>query len=196
VIKGITAEGKYKISKGALIKFDPIMELSSFIELSELKDIHFEELENDFFIRNNYLYIPQMEVRSSAADLYVSGKHDFENNYEYHVKVLLSEILSSKFRKPRPNTTEFGAVQDDGLGRTSLLLKIANKGDDVKVSYDIKAVGNQIKNDIKEERQTLKKILNEEYGWYRTDSVENKKPARSTPRFKVIWEERDTIRSR
>jgi len=196
VIKGITAEGKYKISKGALIDFDPIMELSSFIELSELKDIHFEELENDFFIRNNYLYIPQMEVRSSAADLSVSGKHDFENNYEYHVKVLLSEILSSKFRKPRPNTTEFGSVQDDGLGRTSLLLKIANKGDDVKVSYDIKAVGNQIKNDIKTERQTLKKILNEEYGLYRTDSVENKKPAKSTPRFKVIWEERDTIKSR
>jgi hypothetical protein len=196
VIKRITAEGKYIISKGALIEFEPVMELSSFIELSELKNIHFEELENDFFIRNNYLYIPQMEVKSSAADLSVSGKHDFENNYEYHLKILLSEILSRKFRKPRSNTTEFGSIQDDGLGRTSLLLKIANIGDDVKVSYDIKAVGNQIKNDIKTERQTLRKILNEEYRPYLADSVENKKPARSTPRFQVVWEERDTIRSK
>ena len=85
-----------------------------------------------------------MEVKSSAADLSVSGKHDFENNYEYHVKILLSELLSRKVRKPRPNTTEFGAVQDDGLGRTSLLLKIGNAGDDVKVSDDVKAVGTQI----------------------------------------------------
>lgn len=196
VIKGITAEGKYVISRGALIEFDPVKELSSFIELSELKTIHFEELENDFFIRNNYLYIPQMEVKSSAADLSVSGKHDFDNNYEYHVKIQLSELLSSKVRKPRPNTTEFGAVQDDGLGRTSLLLRIVNKGEDVKVSYDVKAVGNQIKNDIKTERQTLRKILNEEYGLYPADSVEKKKPDRGNPRFRVIWEERDTVKSR
>jgi len=189
VIKGITAEGKYVISRGALIEFDPVKELSSFIKLSELKTIHFEELENDFFIRNNYLYIPQMEVKSTAANLSVSGKHDFNNNYEYHVKIQLSELLSKKLRKPRPNTTEFGAVQDDGLGRTSLLLKIINKGKEAKVSYDVKAVGNQIKNDIKTERQTLRKILNEEYGLYPADSVEKKKPDKENPRFRVIWEE-------
>ena len=42
---------------GALINFDPVKELSSFIELSELENIHFEQMENDFFIRNNYVYI-------------------------------------------------------------------------------------------------------------------------------------------
>ncbi len=49
---------------GALINFDPVKELSSFIELSELENIHFEKMENDFFIRNNFLYIPNVNFIS------------------------------------------------------------------------------------------------------------------------------------
>ena len=127
-IKTLTAEGKYHFVNGALINFDPVKQLSSFIELSELENISFEQLENDFFIRNNFLYIPQMDVKSSAADLSVNGKHSFDNDYEYHVKMLLSEILSKKREKNKSNITEFGIVEDDGLGRTSLLLKIVGKG--------------------------------------------------------------------
>ena len=157
VIKSVTAEGKFVLSQGALINFEPVKELSSFIAVSELEEIRFDRMENDFFIRNNFLYIPMMDVKSSAANLSVNGKHSFDNDYEYHVKVLLSEILSKKIKKPKPNTTEFGAIKDDGLGRTSLLLKITSKGDDVKVGYDVKAAGSQIKNDIKNERQSIKK---------------------------------------
>jgi len=192
LIKSVVAEGKYLLINGALIDFEPIKELSSFIALSELENIHFEQLENDFFIRNNFLYMPMMEVKSSAADLSVSGKHDFENNYEYHVKILLSEMLSKKIRKPKPNTTEFGAVKEDGLGRTSFLLKIQNKGEEIDVDYDVKAVAGQIRNEIKTERQTLKTIINEEYGGFKTDSAARKKPVDGSPRFKIIWEDNDT----
>ena len=193
-IKAITAEGKYVLGNGALIDFEPVKQLSSFIEVSELENISFEKLENDFFIRNNYLYIPQMDIKSSAADLSVSGKHSFDNDYEYHVRVLLSEILSRKLKKPKPNTTEFGAVKDDGLGRTSVLLKIEDRGEDVKVGYDIKAAGNEIKSDIRTERQTLKTILNEEYGWFKNDTAVTQKPAAGAPRFRITWEETDTVK--
>jgi hypothetical protein len=194
VIKSISAEGKYTVEKGALVDFGPIQELSSFIEVSELKNIHFEKLGNDFFIRNNFLYIPQMEVKSSAADLSVSGKHSFDDNYEYHVKILLSEMLSNKIRKPKPNSVEFGAVKDDGLGHTSMLLKIVNKGEDVKVSYDIKAAGSQIKNDIKTERQTLKTILKQEYGWFKKDTAATPRQTTSAPRVKIVWGDADTAK--
>ena len=190
--KTMTAEGKYLITDGELIDFGPVKELSSFIDLSELENISFEKLENDFFIKNNLFYLPQMEVKSTAADLSVNGKHDFNNIYEYHVKILLSEMLSKKIKKPKPNTTEFGAIKDDGLGRTSLLLKIESRGDDFKVGYDIKAAGNQVKNDIKTERQTLKTILNQEYGWFKNDSVASQKRTTGTPRFKISWGDNDT----
>jgi hypothetical protein len=194
VIKLITAEGKYIIENGGLFDFGPVKDLSSFIELTELENIHFEKLENDFFIRNNFLYIPLMEVRSSAADLSINGKHSLDNEYEYHVKILLSEALSKKMHKPKPNTTEFGAVQDDGLSRTSLLLKIESKGDDVKVGYDVKAAGTKVKSEIKSERQTLKNILNEEYGWYKNDTTVTK-TSTAPKKFRITWEETDSVKA-
>ena len=194
-INTLTAEGKYHLVNGALINFDPVKQLSSFIELSELENINFEQLDNDFFIRNNYLYVPQMEVNSSAADLSVNGKHSFDNDYEYHVKILLSEILSKKIKKNKSNVTEFGVVEDDGLGRTSLLLKIIGKGEVAKVGYDMKAAGTEVKNNIKKERQTLKTILNQEYGWYKNDSTVKQKTEVKKSRFKIKWEDSDTVKT-
>jgi hypothetical protein len=195
VVKSINAEGKYILSDGALINFEPVKQLSSFIELSELENIRFETLENDFFIRNNFLYIPQMDIKSSAVDLSVSGKHSFDNDYEYHIKMLLSEVLSKKRKKNKMPVTEFGIIEDDGLGRTSLLLKIVGKGEEAKVGYDLKAAGGEIKNNIKTERQTLKTILNEEYGWFKADSAPKQKTEEKKPRFKISWEETDSVKS-
>jgi|WetSurMetagenome_2_1015567.scaffolds.fasta_scaffold00163_12 hypothetical protein len=193
-IKSLTAEGKYILTNGALINFDPVKRLSSFIELSELENISFDQMENDFFIRNNFLYIPQMAVKSSAVDLSVNGKHSFDNDYEYHIKMLLSEILSKKRKKNKTYNSEFGIVEEDGLGRTSLLLKIVGKGEEVKVGYDIKAASSEIKNNIKTERQNLKTILNQEYGWYKNDTVQKQKPVKKQ-RFRIQWDETDSVNS-
>ncbi len=106
--------------------------------------------------------------------------------------MLLSEILSKKRKKNKNTVTEFGVVQDDGLGRTSILLKVVGKGEDVKVSYDVKAASTEVKNNIKTERQTLKSILNQEYGWYKSDTAVKKKPAEKKPRFKISWDETDS----
>jgi hypothetical protein len=194
-IKSLTAEGKYRLINGALKNFDPVKQLSSFIEISELENIHFEQMENDFFIKNNILYIPQMDVNSSAADLSVNGKHSFDNDYEYHVRILLSEILSTKRKNKKNNISEFGVVEDDGLGRTSILLKIIGKGENVKVGYDIKAAGNEVNNNIKTERQTIKTILNQEYGWYKSDTTVKQKPAEKKSRFRITWDETDSLKT-
>ena len=175
IMKSLAAEGKFIITDGALINFDPVKALSKFIELSELENIKFDKLENDFFIKDNVFYLPQMDIKSSAANLLVNGKHSFDNDYQYHVKMLLSEILSNKTRKNKTLSDEFGEIEDDGLGRTSVFLKIDGKGEDIKVTYDMKAAGNQIREDVKKEKATLKTIFNEEYGLYRSDSVPEQK---------------------
>jgi hypothetical protein len=186
-----TAEGKVTITDGALINFEPVKSLSRFIELSELEKISFSKFENDFYIKNNYIAFPQMDIRSSAADFTISGKHDFNNNYEYHVKTYLSQLLSRKVKK-RPRSTEFGAIEDDGLGRTSVFLKITGKGDDVKVGYDLKASRNNTSRNLKTERDNLKGILSKEYGWYSKDSTVKQETA-PKPRFRIQWEESDSI---
>jgi hypothetical protein len=193
-IKAVTAEGKYNLTNGSLINFGPVKELSSFIELSELENIHFQNLENDFYIRNNIFYVPQMDVRSSAADISINGQHSFENNYQYHVKVLLSQVLSKKRRK-KSSVSEFGVVKDDGLGRTALLLKVENKGEDVRVGYDLKAVSQSVKNNIKTEKQSIKTILNEEYGWYKDETSTPQPQQKKKSRFSINWSETDSVPS-
>ncbi len=188
VTGSVTAEGKYVLTNGELRNFEPVKQLSSFIELSELENISFHQLENDFFIRESYFYIPQMDVRSSAANISVNGKHGFDNHYEYHVRVQLSELLSRKAVKKRVPVTEFGVIEDDGLGRTSLLLKVESQGDETKVSYDVKAATARIKEDIKSERQNLKGILSEEYNRYQDDTARETRTGQK-PRFRISWEE-------
>jgi hypothetical protein len=195
VMKSLVAEGKYSLTDGALIDFDPVKALSKFISLSELDNIRFDRLDNDFFIRNNYFYMPMMQIRSSAVDLSVNGKHSFDNEYEYHVEMLLSEILSRKARKTRKTSSEFGEVEDDELGRTLIFLKLIGKGENVDVSYDMKAAGSKVRNDIRNERQMLKNILNEEYGLYPAQGEPAGKEQKSKPRFRISWEGTETTAS-
>lgn len=191
-VKSVTAEGKYTIVNGSLMNFEPVKALSDFIELSELQNITFSKLENDLFIKNNYLAVPQMDIKSSAADFSVSGKHDFDNNYEYHVKTYLSEVLSKKARKGRKNISEFGAIEDDGLGRSSVFLKITGNNTDVSVTYDLKAAGGSIKQNLKNEKGNLKNILNEEFGWFKRDTTIRQQPV-PKPKFRIEWSESDTV---
>jgi hypothetical protein len=73
------------------------------------------------------------------------------------------------------------------------LLKIVGKGDVAKVGYDMKAAGTEVKNNMKKEKQSLKSILNKEYGWYKNDSTLNNKTPEKKTRFKIKWDDGDTV---
>jgi hypothetical protein len=104
----VIVNGHYVIENGKLVHFKPIESLSRFISLSELKNIKFSTLENDIYIQDKVIYIPSMAIQSSAFNINASGTHDFNNHFDYHLKVLLSEVLASKARKKKKQNQEFG----------------------------------------------------------------------------------------
>jgi hypothetical protein len=69
------------------------------------------------------------------------------------------------------------------------------KGEVAKVSYDMKAAGTEVKNNFKKEKQTLKTILNQEYGWYKNDSTVKPKPVEKKTRFRISWDDSDTVQT-
>jgi hypothetical protein len=71
-----------------------------------------------------------------------------------------------------------------------MLLKVLGKGEDLKVSYDMKAAASEVKDNFKAERKNLRAILNQEYGWYKNDTAAVEKPAEKKPRFKVTWDDK------
>jgi hypothetical protein len=186
----INIDGNYLISNGELLEFEPLLKLSRFVELSELERVRFSELSNEITISNRSILIPMMEIHSSAFNISLSGIHNFDGVYTYHLRLLLSELLSRK--RDRNNVTDpFGSVEDDGLGRTALFLKVEGDHDGSKVTHDMKSLRNEIRADMEKEKSNLRTILNEEYGWYGSDTMAV--PTREeTKRFRIVWEETDS----
>ncbi len=188
--KNILAESSVKITDGELIEFEPMLGLARYINVSELKHIHFSELVNRIIIRDEKITIPQMDIHSSAFNISLSGTHHFDNHFSYKTKVLLSEVLAGKTKRIKPVTEEFGEIKDDEFGKTSLYLSIYGNTDDYKVSYDTKTAMLEVKKDLNNEKKELKKILNQELGLFRKDTSNySSDNLFNKNKFKIIWDE-------
>jgi len=195
--KELYVESNLEIKNGELVQFEPMLELSRFIEVDELKQIKFSTLKNSIIIQDQKINIPQMDIASSAFNLSISGIHSYENEFAYKIKVLLSDLLARKARRVKSENNEFGVVEDDGLGRTSLYLTIVGNVDDFKVSYDRKKVRDVIRENVREEKEEIKSILREEFGIFKRDSsiirknVEKRKEQLEKKKrpFQLNWDE-------
>ncbi|MFH1320955.1 MAG: AsmA-like C-terminal region-containing protein [Bacteroidota bacterium] len=179
------------ITRGELINFEPMMELSEFIEVAELKHIKFSTMQNQIEIKNQEIHIPKMEINSSALNVTLSGTHTFNNDINYKIRVLLPELLAKKTRKAKKENNEFGIIEDDGTGML-LFLTMTGTVDDPVFKYDRKGLVQKIKEDLKEEKQTLKTILNEEFGWFKKDTTlikKKKKEKFDDDYFIIDWDE-------
>ncbi len=86
-----------KIENGELINYKPLESLSAFVDLKDLKHITFSTLENKIEIKDRVVNLPAMQIRSSAVDLYMSGKHTFDDVIDYQFKLSLADIMVRKF---------------------------------------------------------------------------------------------------
>ncbi len=183
------------ISKGEIVNFKPLEDLADFIKVDDLEHVKFATLSNNITIKDKKVIIPLMKIQSSALDLDVSGSHSFDNEIEYHFRVFLSDILGRKARKAKKENEEFSYLEDDGRGKTSLYLTMKGTGSNFKITYDSKSVREKIKNDMKRENQSMKALLNEEFGWFKKDSAsfKQKEPEKNTE-LKIEWDEMpDTV---
>ena len=186
----ILADCDVAIRDGELAGFEPMRKLSRFIDVEELEDIKFSTLTNQIFIRNAEVIIPKMDIKSSAFDITGSGLHGFDKNFTYKVKVSLSEILSKKAKKPDKSENEFGAIEDDGLGRVFIYLIIEGSDQGTDVRYDRRGAVQNIRDQFKEEKQELKEILNEEFGLFKKDStLRGDKEDEKASKFILDWDE-------
>jgi len=187
------------IRKGELINFEPLMALSEYIDLSELKHVKFSNLNNQITIKNRKIYIPNIEVLSSALNITTSGAHSFDHEIDYKFKIYLPELLGKKSRKAKKENNEFGVIEDDGLGMWLFLTMTGTVGNPI-IKYDKRGYLEKIGKDLKDEKQTMKQILNEEFGWFKKDTTitqkkkgENKKKKEKfgDDYFIIEWNEED-----
>ena len=182
------------IENGELINVDAMKSMSRFIEMNDLENVRFATLKNQIEIKNQLITIPKMEIKSNALNIITSGTHSFNNEISYKVKLSFNDLLSKKLRKVKKENDEFGLVADDGLGRTNIYLSMTGTVDNPIIKYDSKSAIQNIKQDIKVEKQLLKNILKEEFGLFKKDTafnLKNKNPKEDESKFLIKWDEND-----
>ena len=150
------------IEKGELIDFKPLENLSSYISLDELKHVKFSKLENTIDVQNKIITIPVMEIKSSALSVVLSGTHTFNQEINYEITLLLSELLSSTFRKKNTQITEFGEQKQDGKIFNTVYFKMTGNTNQPKISLNKIRFMQDINNNIKKEKEIIKNIIQED----------------------------------
>ncbi len=186
--KSVKSTCVVSIENGELNNFSPIQALAKYIHVPDLNHIRFSTLTNTVSIADRKINIPNMEIKSNAIDISGNGIHDFDNNIDYHFRLLLSDVLG---RKMKANSSEFGEIEDDGLGRSKLFISMKGSVVNPKFSLDKKAVGEKVKTDIKNEKQNLKAMLKEEFGLFKKDTVQIKKPQKKKDEMQIDWNSTD-----
>jgi len=153
-----------KINNGELLDFEPLMMMSDYISVEELKRIKFSTLENQIEIKNNLIDIPFMEIHSTAIDIAGAGTHSFDNEMDYEFKILLNEILGDKFRrKHKKKVSEFGVVQDDGVKGMTMFLKMQGTVDDPQISYNTLRLRESLSDGFNKEKKELKDVIKNQF---------------------------------
>lgn len=177
------------ITNGELINYQPILAMSKYIEVEELEAIKFKNLTTKIEVKKQTVHFPKTEINSSALDLTFYGNHTFNNEIDYHFQLLMSDVLWNKAKKKKKENSEFGYIEDDGLGKTSLFLHLTGTIDDYKVKYDTKGLKASFKEDLKKEKTTLKTILKKEFGWFNKDTTLKEEIKEKDNGLIIEWEE-------
>lgn len=170
------------IEQGELIQYEPLQEVVTAIEdnkildllfnlddfKTRLKHIKFNQLENELSIENEKLTIPSMNISSSALNISLSGTHTFDNAIDYALDFNLKEVL---VKNKDVKTTEYGYIEDDGLGNKQIFVKITGTVEDPVIELDKSAARAYRKEQTRKEVKTAKSILKEEFGMFKNDTT-------------------------
>jgi len=177
------------------MQFEPMLKLSRYIDVEELRHIRFKTLENTIYIHNRLVTIPEMAIHSSAFNIRVSGQHAFDNQFDYRLDVLLSEVLFNKARKKKKEIDEF-LIEETSEEQTTIPLIIAGTPDDFEVRFDRKKAFRLTRSNVKNSPAnsiTLPDKQNFQIEW---EEPEDQQPVQNTESpnpnpsdFEVEWED-------
>ncbi len=179
----IWVNNEIEILDGALINLTTMKEITDYMRSNKalkvmlnkhisnfedkLMNIKFETLSNNILIEKGRINIPKMDIYSSAMDIALAGWHDFNNDIDYHFSFRFREL------KTIPEYTEFGKVEDDGLGWKIYLAMSGNIDDPIyKLDKDFRNA--TVKENITAEKSNVKSILKSELGLFEKDTTVKK----------------------
>lgn len=142
------------VKDGQLQDFEMLESFSSYVDVRDLQDIRFTNLENFLEIRNQRIIIPVMFIQSNALNLTISGVHDFDQDIAYSIKVNAGQVLANKFKKHDPDLKPKKARRN---GFFNLYYRIIGNIDD----YEMESAKKVVKTDFDQSEKRKRAIQRE-----------------------------------
>jgi len=130
----------------------------------KLDNIKFETLENTIYIKNSTIFIPKMEIHSSALDITTEGTHTFDNKIDYRFAFRVRDL------KLKKDESEFGIVEDDGTG-IKVFVRMYGDLDDPTIVWDKESKQEQARENREAAKNEAMSILKSEFGLFKKDST-------------------------
>lgn len=160
-LSSISMNSHLAIENGNLKEYEPMMALSRFADIKELRDVRFSHLENDISIQNSKVIIPLMNIESNVLDMGLQGEHGFDNIIDYSIRLKLSDVIFTNRKKQR-KTSEFDdhLIEVEKDDDPNIYVGMKGPIENPKIELDRKNISKSINRDLKEQRKSLKKIFN------------------------------------
>lgn len=138
-------KGELTLENGALLNVKPVMEIEKIpgVGLKNMDKLYFSTMNSSLFLFKNELYIPHTEIKSTSFDAAFLGMYSFGEDYDYHIRMFLGEVLSNKSKANlKKMMLEGGFDEQETLdatrGRTAIYLVSKSENGKEKAGFDRK----------------------------------------------------------
>lgn len=178
------------IEDGSVNNVETLMEIGKKMKMQEeFTNVSFSTIKNTICIKDDTLYIPDMNIKASAFDMLFSGKHNIENNnFNYYVTVFLKKTLSLKFRNKNKETEDFGEIEKNNDTNMKIPIKIIGNPDDYSIDYDFKKSKENVKTSIESQKSEWKEIFGRDTQGEPSEKNEKKEEPKVETDFQIQWD--------
>lgn len=121
-------KGDFTLTDGAIINFEPAMQVSKFTGMKELDNIQFQSLKTSLFVLNGAAYMPKTDIISTALDATILGSQSLVNeDYRYHIEMHLGDVLSGKNSELMKKQEKAAKSEGDEVTRNGLNLRMESR---------------------------------------------------------------------
>ncbi len=166
----IMISSQIKIEKGELNNLQVFQDICDFVQQKKLyatfidyktmsskfKNIKFSTLSNEIIIKDNKIFIPKMNIQTSAMGLEAKGIHSFNNEVNYSFSFYLSELMKKKEAKLEDGEWE---IRQNNQKFLKIPCLMTGTVDNPIFSLDKQEAGVLIQKEIENEKKTARGIL-------------------------------------
>lgn len=198
----VRAISTFNIKNGELKNVRSINEMTEYIAsdwkvkpfidedllVQKAKHIKFKTLQTNIIIKDETIIIPYTEIQSDLININGEGIHWFDDRIDYKFNFRLRDAL---IKADKNSEEEFGGYEVDDKTGYRLFVRMQGTIYESDISLDVASKREQRKENLHQEKETVKQILKEEFSRMKSDSAQMQQKPEEKAKFVIDWEELD-----